>query len=526
LALLMTGGVLAGCGKPFDLPDDSGLEARAEGAFGIAFADEPQAALIGRDVLANGGTAADAATAMYFAMAVTLPSAASLGGGGVCLVFSPPERAVLVLDFLSRPPAVVPADADRPTAVPGNVRGFYALQVRYGRERWSELVTPAETLARFGMPVSRALAQEIRPVERALAADPAFRRVFAGDAADPGALAGEGTRVTQLDLATMLARIRSEGPAGFYAGTGAGALVEGVRAAGGSLDRADLQAYLPAWRSPIVVTGGGGAAFFPAPPPQAGVIEGQMWAFLSAADRFADSPAVDRNAMLADAGLRAFADAGTWGGVQVEDAQALVSRARIAELLAGPAPQATRQGGTPRQENPSAAGLIAVDASGLAVACSVTLNSLFGTGRIAPGTGIVLASLPGTGGRGAAMLGPMVVTSSNLRAFSLAATASGGVSAPQALIGVAARTLLARQPLSEAMAAGRVLAMPETERLFVEEGMSAADVDALRRAWPVALTGPLGRVGAVHCGQMLPEAPDSCQAAADPRGFGLATTTN
>ncbi len=139
--------VIAGCSadRSAETPVPAGP------ALGGVVADEPRAAQIGRDILAAGGSAADAATAMYFAMAVTLPSRASLGGGGVCLVFDPRTRDAQTLEFLARPPARIPPEADRPTAVPGNVRGFYSLQARYGRLRWSQVLVAAENLARFGV---------------------------------------------------------------------------------------------------------------------------------------------------------------------------------------------------------------------------------------------------------------------------------------------------------------------------------------------------------------------------------------
>jgi gamma-glutamyltranspeptidase/glutathione hydrolase len=527
-ALLVAVGVLlaSGCRGTPELPDDADLSAAA-GAYGIAVADEPQAALIGRDVLAGGGSAADAATAMYFTMAVTLPSAASLGGGGVCVVFDPGERKVHVLDFLPGTPKVVPPTADRPTAVPGNVRGFFALQARFGRDRWAEALAPAETRARFGTPVSRALVNEMTPVEAGLAADPGMRRVFA----PTGTFVGEGDPLVQLDLATVLARIRAEGPGDFYTGQLAEKLVTGTTAAGGSLARDDLQAYVPTWRSPLVVTDDGLAAHLPAPPPMAGAVAGQMWAMLVSGDRFADAAPGDRDAVLADAARRAFAESDRLGldrpGAALPgDPQAIVAHGRIDSLLASPAPRALRPGAAPRPENPSAAGLIAVDASGQAVACSVTLNNLFGTGRMAEGTGIVLAAMADAGGRGSAMLAPMLVTDDANRRFHFAATANGGVVAPEALVGTAARTVLAEEPLARAIAAPRLLALPDLDRMIVEERMPAAAIEGLRRQGAVVTTGTLGRVGAAVCPDGLPGDPARCQAAADPRGSGLAVTTN
>ncbi|NJO55181.1 MAG: hypothetical protein HC834_01240 [Rhodospirillales bacterium] len=139
--------LLAACGSGPDLPRDSGAQLPVQ--YGATVADDPQAALIGRDIISSGGSAADAAVAMYFAMAVTLPSNASLGGGGICLVYQANDRTVETLSFPAAAPASIPPSATRPSAVPGNPRGFYALHARYGRLRWPELLVPAEKLARL-----------------------------------------------------------------------------------------------------------------------------------------------------------------------------------------------------------------------------------------------------------------------------------------------------------------------------------------------------------------------------------------
>jgi gamma-glutamyltranspeptidase/glutathione hydrolase len=496
---------------------------------GLVVADEPQAALVGRDVLLAGGTAADAATAMYFAMAVTLPSQASLGGGGVCLAFDPASKEPAALEFLARSPARLRAKADRPTAVPGNIRGFFALQGRYGRLRWSQLLAPAENLARFGVRVSRALSHDVQQVQDALQVEPQTRRILSADGGPE--LVREGDLLVQPDLATMIAQLRTLGPNEFYTGRLGTRFRADVLAAGGSLDATDLEEYQPEWRKPLAVGFDSRKAYFVPPPPAGGALAGQTWAMLVKDGRWIDTPQQGRDATLVDAAARSFADRPSWEA-GLADPQTLVSSATIEALIgagrAGEAgsriaPRATE----PVIENPSAASLLAVDGSGAAVACSVTLNSLFGTGRVAAGSGIVLASLPGPGGRGAAMLTPMLMVRPSGRQFLFAGAAAGGVAAPTALDGVAARTMLAEQPLEQAIAAPRMHGGSDPQLVFAEPGASPQSLQQLLDGGYEAVTAAgLGRVLAISCPAGLPESPERCIGASDPRGFGLAASTD
>src|SRR5262249_56644104 len=111
----------------------AGLTGRTGSFTGAVVADEPRAVTVARDVLVHGGTVADAAVALYFTLAVTLPSEAGLGGGGICIIHQANEKRTEVLDFLPH------AAAAGGVAVPSNVRGMAALHARYGRTRWEEL---------------------------------------------------------------------------------------------------------------------------------------------------------------------------------------------------------------------------------------------------------------------------------------------------------------------------------------------------------------------------------------------------
>ena len=92
---------------------------------------------------------------MYFAMAVTLPSAASLGASGACIVHNDKTKAAEAFVF---PPIAAPGTVGgQPFTVPSGVRAITLMHVRHGQLRWEATVAPAERLARFGVPVSRAL---------------------------------------------------------------------------------------------------------------------------------------------------------------------------------------------------------------------------------------------------------------------------------------------------------------------------------------------------------------------------------
>jgi gamma-glutamyltranspeptidase/glutathione hydrolase len=522
--------LLGACSTASEAP--RGTIGFVQGFLGGVAADEPNAALIGRDILSAGGTAADAATATYFALAVTMPSSASLGGGGICLVYDNEKGTTEALDFLARAPTAVAPGTLRPNAVPGNARGFFALHSKYGRLRWAQLLGRAENLARFGIPVSRAIARDLATVEESLMVVPEVRRVF-GRKGGKGAVR-ERDFLIQVDLAGVLSRLRSNGPGDFYQGRLARQLVDAANGSGGSLRIEDLRNFAPRWRHTLKVPFGDLTVHFPPPPPPAGAVAAAMWFMVEEDGRYRSAAGDERHHLLAEVSQRAFADRGRWmtdaEGSALQPGE-LVSADRLRSLMADyktdrhrppPGPLAV-----PPLENPAATSFVVADREGSVVACTMTMNNLFGNGQIARGTGIFLAAMPGQGGRGFTSLGPMLVVNHIVDQFFFAAAASGGVAAPGAMTGVAARSLIGRQPLSRALAAKRLHHGAVPDLTYYEKGMSEAVLDALvGRGHKVGATQRLGQVNAIWCPGGLPRAPESCAVEVDPRGFGLAVSAD
>lgn len=525
---------LSACG-PSDRPPE-GTIGFVEGFLGGVVADEPHAALAGRDALSAGGSAADAAVAAYFTLAVTMPSAASLGGGGVCLVYDPESEQVETLDFIARAPSRVPATATRPTAIPGNPRGFFALHAKYGRLPWAQLVAPAEEKARFGVPVSRAFARDLAEVGAALLVEPKTRQLFGR--ADGRSVLSEGEVFAQIELAAVLSQIRRQGPGELYAGSLTHRFIDETLAAGGSLSPEDLRNYTPIWRDSLRVPWGNHAVHFATPPGAAGTVAAQMWSVLVEDDRYEDAGPVERLHLLSEAAMRAFADRGVWlrsDGTSALPATDLLAEERLRRMMASYRSDRHTPAGSldpapaPTLENPSGTSFVAVDPDGAAVACTLTMNNLFGIGRFAGSTGILLAAAPGPAGRGPTSLGPALAINEATGIFYMAAAASGGGTVPTSLVNVLAGAMIAELPMDEAVGAKRVHHGGDPDIVFHEPGMAEDILAALRgRGHQLAPTPALGRVNIVYCDRGLPSNPESCAMRADlpPRGYGLAASAD
>lgn len=250
-------------------------------------AQEGHAAEAGREVLRAGGNAVDAAIATAFALAVTLPEAGNLGGGGFLVAYVPDRKEVVTVDFREMAPKAAtptmylgPDGKPRPryrtgawaAGVPGTVRGLALAHARWGKRPWAELVRPSIRLAREGFPISEDLAgglnSQLGRGRRGAVAGPASRLPARndfgrlGDYPESIAALGKpdgsawraGDRLVQPDLAATLERIAANGADEFYTGRTAGLIVRYMEEHGGSITRDDLKAYEARLRPPVHTT--------------------------------------------------------------------------------------------------------------------------------------------------------------------------------------------------------------------------------------------------------------------------------
>ncbi len=258
-------------------------------------AQEGHAAEIGRDVLRRGGNAIDAAVATAFALAVTLPEAGNLGGGGFIVAYLADAKKVVTIDFreiaplASTPTMYLGADGKpRPHhregawagGVPGTVRGLGLAHKQFGKLPWEALVTPAARLARDGFPISADLAGSLnRQLGKGGRANAArgdrlgdFPESVAVFARPDGAPWKAGDRLVEHDLSTTLDRIARNGPDEFYTGETARLFAKYMSTHGGLITLEDLARYQAKPREPIHTTFKGFDIYGMAPVSSGGVV--------------------------------------------------------------------------------------------------------------------------------------------------------------------------------------------------------------------------------------------------------------
>jgi gamma-glutamyltranspeptidase/glutathione hydrolase len=365
---------------------------------------------IGADILRQGGNAVDAAVAVGYALAVTYPEAGNIGGGGFMTLRLANGRSTF-LDFREKAPAAATAtmfqDAQGnvvpglstaswlSTAVPGSAAGLEAARTEYGTLPRATLMAPAIKLARDGFVLTQGDATIFDLMAPYLAHDPAAAAIFLPN----GAPLKAGDTLRQPDLAATLARISQDGPAALYRGPIGAQIAAASHAGGGLITQADLDHYKVRELHPVECDYRGYHIISAPPPSSGGVVLCEILGILQgydlAAMGFHSAAEVH---VLAEAMRHAYRDRNNRLGDPdfvhdpvaelIDPAYTESVRKQIDPIRA--TPSATLASAPSGHEGANTTQFSIVDKAGNAVSVTYTLNNWFGSGHVAPGTGIVM----------------------------------------------------------------------------------------------------------------------------------------
>ena len=359
-------------------------------------------------VLQEGGNAIDAAITAQFVLAVTLPEAGNVGGGGFMTIKF--EDSTDFLDYREMAPENAHRDmyldeqgnvkpheslfGAKASGIPSTVAGMWAAHKKYGTLEWDRLLAPAVDLAEQGFVVHEKLANNIAHyIERAKEAgiNNNFSEYFAH--------AKAGTTFKQPELAKTLKAIQQQGKDGFYKGEVAKHIVDFMQQNGGLITYEDLLAYKAVWRKPLHLNWQGFELVTAPPPSSGGVAVAQWIGMLEAYDSTHDLPAQNSTEyihVMSEIGKRVFADRAEYMGdpdfVSVP-VKALTDASYITKRAADIQP--TSISDTPSvkpglKESEDTTHFSIMDRWGNAVANTTTINLTFGSGVVVTGAGFLL----------------------------------------------------------------------------------------------------------------------------------------
>jgi gamma-glutamyltranspeptidase / glutathione hydrolase len=381
------------------------------GERGMVTSRSALASAVGVEIMRQGGNAVDAAVATGFALAVTYPSAGNIGGGGFAVVRLPYGK-VVTLDHRETAPGSASRDmyldekgeviaglstrSHLAAGVPGSVDGLLVLLDSYGSLSRKKVLKPAIDLARRGFPLTRSLAAQIARTLPAMAKYPASVRKFSNKNGEPYA-AGDVWR--QPELAKTLQRISGKGRAGFYEGPVAEMIAAEMVRGGGAISVDDLAGYQSRWRSPVQGTYRGYEIWGMGPPSSGGALVVQMLNMLEPYDLKSmgwGSAQVIHH--MVEAERRAYADrADHLGDADFYDVplSMLTSKEYAAQRFADFDPNQASDSedvaaGYVDRESRETTHFSVMDAKGMMVALTTTLNSGYGNKIVVPGTGVLL----------------------------------------------------------------------------------------------------------------------------------------
>ena len=478
----------------------------------------PVASAVGLEILKKGGNAVDAAVAMALALSMAEPNASGLGGGGFMVIKLEGAPDAAMIDYREAAPGrATPeyyygpgADFDKWTeegpnavGVPGLIAGAGLALEKFGTMTLADVLQPAIRLAREGVTVGPKLNGMIVDNVEKLQKFPAAALLYLpeGLPLEPGTLLKNG------DLAATLEKIAASGPSAFYEGEVAAAIGGEVTKLGGPLEAADLKGYRAKLRAPVRGTYRGYEIISASPPTGGGTHLIELLNILEGYDvrRFGHNTAAYLH-VLAEAMKMVFADKAANSGdpdfVKVPVAT-LTSKEHARELR-----ERIEQGRARFDykapdyivpDAPSTSHLSVVDARGNVAALTQSINSFFGSGIVAPGTGVLLNnhladfdSRPGRpnsiapGRRPTSSIAPTIVLKGG-RPFMTLGT-PGATRIVSALAQIIMNVVDFGMPMDDAIEAPRIHALGKT--LHAEGRIPADVIEALKALGHTVKTYP------------------------------------
>lgn len=386
----------------------------AIGRGGMVVSQNKIAADVGAAILRKGGNAVDAAIATAFALAVTLPRAGNVGGGGYMLIHMAAKDGkpaqTLAIDYYGQasrnttPDLLLGANGKldpakgysmKGVAIPGTVAGLWEAHKRFGSLPWGTLIAPAIAMARDGVILSDDEAQANADQKKAMHDDPAALAVFFKP---DGSAYAPGERWKQPDLAATLQVIAAKGRDGFYTGAIAKKIAAGMKAGGGVIDEVDLAAYQPVISEPIWSSYRGLPIAY-MPPTASGVSVAEAMNIL---ERFPVREqrwgSVANLHLLAETLKIVWSDRKLIGGGPdwrtpakgLASKEYAAERAKLIQPGSSLDAKALPDGNPYPFESKDTTHFSVVDAAGNAVSNTYTLSASYGAHVVAPGTGILL----------------------------------------------------------------------------------------------------------------------------------------
>jgi len=374
---------------------------------GLVVCVSAPAAEVGAAILRQGGNAVDATAATAFALAVTWPEAGNIGGGGFMLIQPPGDKTATAIDYREMAPAAANAEmfakkveyqSHLTTGVPGSVRGLGFAHKKYGRLPWAEVVRPAVKLAEEGFVVNAVLARGLNAVLASpLTKNAEFRRVYGKNGGKDPWQAGD--RLVNKDLGRTLRIIMEQGADGFYSGDLADKFDAEMTFGAGLITKQDLAAYTAIERKAMTGTYRGHEVIALPPPSAGGTTVIQMLNMLETFDIAKHSRhAPETVHLMSEVMRRAYRDRAEFLGdpaftkipehlTTKEYAKKLaacidLNKATKSEALAGNIAIAPESNQTTH--------FSIVDADGLAVANTTTLENSYGNRVVVRGCGYIL----------------------------------------------------------------------------------------------------------------------------------------